>query len=352
MKGLTIRGNIWWISYNVNGRRFREGISPKKSEAIAALHQRHADIMAGKFIDRRKARGITFRTIADKYWEMCGKHLRSPSWRSMLGAVVAHFGNVPAVEISPAAIQGYYNDVRARASISTANRHLTLIKFVFNKAIAWEMFCGANPSAKVSKVKEPAGRLRYLSQGELKALLSVCSPRIYPLLACALYTGMRRGELLALNWANVDLDQGLIYILQSKSGRPREIPIAPTLREILVGMGTQEPAAKVFPIPDITIRRLFERALNAAGITGFRFHDLRHTFASHFIMKTGNLPALQKILGHASPLMTQRYAHLSAGYLQTEMRAFNNCIPVESQEPPVFKGIGHDLGTISQYANS
>ena len=149
-----------------------------------------------------------------------------------------------------------------------------------------------------------------------------------PLLAVALLTGMRRGELLALTWANVDLAQGLIYITQSKSGKPREIPMAPNLRDILASIEPQDPERKIFDIPLITLKRQFSKAISAAGISGFRFHDLRHTFASHFIMKTGNLPVLQKILGHASPIMTQKYAHLGKGYMQNEMLAFNSCMPV------------------------
>ncbi|MEK7287570.1 MAG: site-specific integrase [Elusimicrobiota bacterium] len=70
------------------------------------------------------------------------------------------------------------------------------------------------------------------------------------------------------------------------------------------------------------LRRYFAQALKDAGIDSFRFHDLRHTFASHFIMKTSDLPALQKILGHASPQMTQRYAHLAAGHLAANMAKF------------------------------
>jgi len=347
MKGLTLRGRIWWISYNANGRRIREGVGPSKSLAKEVLVKRKHEISEGKFFDTRKTRGVTFRAIADKYWEMCGQHLRSASWRYMLTEIVGRFGDKPAADISIADLQAFYNEIRARASVSTANRHLTLIKSVFNRAIAWELFSGSNPASKITKAKEPPNRLRYLSQGELRALLSACDTRIFPLLACAIYTGMRRGEMLALTWANVDLAQGLIYILQSKSGKPREIPIAPNLRDVLAGMGRQEPAAKVFNVPVITLRRHFELALKTAGISGFRWHDIRHTFASHFIMKTGNLPALQKILGHASPMMTQRYAHLSSGYLQAEMLAFNSCIPAGADFIPEIKAIGHNLGTIA-----
>ncbi len=354
-KGITQRGPNYWISYNVAGQRIRESAGLSLSLAREALIKRKAEAAEGKYFPQRKNNGLTFQALTDKFWELHGRHLRSTIWRYMLTELAACFGHMPAAKISVADIQDYYNKIRARASVSTANRHLTLIKCIYNKAIAWELFTGVSPAAKVGKLKEPTNRLRYLSQTEIRNLLTACDAEtgrkdwksIRPLLAAALLTGMRRGELLALTWANIDMAQGTIYILQSKSGKPREIPIVQNLRNILESMGPQEPAAKVFDIPLITLKRHFDKALSVAGIGGFRFHDLRHTFASHFIMKTGNLPALQKLLGHASPIMTQRYAHLSSGYLQAEMRAFNSCMLTEGGLSPENKAIGHNLGTIA-----
>ena len=125
----------------------------------------------------------------------------------------------------------------------------------------------------------------------------------------------------------VEGDARVIYILQSKSGKPREIPIASKLRDILLGLG-QKSQGLVFNLPVIMLRRYFDKAARDVGITGFRFHDLRHTFASHFVMRTNDLPTLQKLLGHSSPAMTQRYAHLSGGHLASEMAAFESAIPI------------------------
>jgi hypothetical protein len=82
------------------------------------------------------------------------------------------------------------------------------------------------------------------------------------------------------------------------------------------------------------IQKIVRRVANRAGITQKVSPHVLRPFASHFIMKTGNLPALQKLLGHASPMMTQRYAHLSSGYLQAEMRAFNSCMPITQESAP------------------
>jgi site-specific recombinase XerD len=75
-------------------------------------------------------------------------------------------------------------------------------------------------------------------------------------------------------------------------------------------------------MPVKALQRHFTKALERAGIEKFRFHDLRHTFASHFVMSTGDLPALQRLLGHSSLKMTQRYAHMSKAHLAREMKAF------------------------------
>ncbi|MFH1723132.1 MAG: site-specific integrase [Elusimicrobiota bacterium] len=201
-----------------------------------------------------------------------------------------------------------------------------MIRSVFNRARMWGDFYGENPALGVKADREPAHRLRYLSRDEMDRLLRAAHPRLRPVLLCALLTGMRRGEILGLDWENVDLERGLIYVLKSKSGKPREIPIAGKLRDVLAEL-IPRASGSVFGFPYITLRRLFARALREAGIHSFRFHDLRHTFASHFIMRTNDLPTLQALLGHSTPAMTRRYAHLSRGHLASEMAAFESAIP-------------------------
>ena len=270
------RQGAWWIDFYVCGKRKREkvGLSHKLAEEV--LHKRKLEIAEGRFFPERQTKTTSFQSITGQYWKLHGQHLRSASWQYMLKEITDRFGNKPAGDISVADIQAFYNEIRARASTSTANRHLTLLKSVFNRAIAWELFKGENPAAKITKAKEPPNRLRYLSQAEIQRLLGMCNTKIYPILACALLTGMRRGEIMNLTWANLDLNQGMIYITQSKSGKPREIPIAAKLRDILADREPGAPAGKVFNVPDITLRRRFDQVLNEAGISGFRFHDLRH----------------------------------------------------------------------------
>ena len=189
-----------------------------------------------------------------------------------------------------------------------------------------------NPVAKrVKKQPDNVSRLRYLSSAEMDRLLAVCNgpayAKLYPIIVCALFTGMRQAEILTLDWKNVDLEHGTIYILISKSGKPREVPITSRLREIMLGI-SPKPEGRVFEISFMTFRRLFDRLKVESGIAHFRFHDLRHTFASHHYMNAADLYALQRILGHASPQMTQRYAHLSRTHIDATMAEFEAGMPV------------------------
>ena len=108
---------------------------------------------------------------------------------------------------------------------------------------------------------------------------------------------------------NVSLDRNVIYILQTKSGQPREIPLAPTLKEVLLAMLPRH-SGPVFDVPVITLRRYFEQALTRAGIPSCRFHDLRHTFASLLVSAGESLPVVGALLGHTQAKTTSRYAHL------------------------------------------
>jgi integrase len=278
--------------------------------------------------------------MADKWWEQHGRFLKSRSWGNMLNRFREEFGTKRIGAITAGDVQAFYNKKSSEQSASTANHYHTLLNSIFNSAEAWGDFHGTNPCGRVRKNPEAPHRLRYLSADEMKSLLAVANPRLYPVIACAILTGMRRGEILGMTWENVSLESDTIYILQSKSGRPRELPIPGKLREVLLSLGPKA-SGPVFELPVIMLRRYFDAALKRAGILGFRFHDLRHTFASHFLMRTNDLPALQKLLGHSSPLMTQRYAHLSRGHLAANIAAFESAIPVTPQIPTL---AGHQGG--------
>lgn len=322
--GLFQRGGEWYIDHYVAGRRKREKVGPNKALANRIWAKRQMEALERReFPEHAKLPPMPFTEMVDLFWELYAQHKRGVSRRYMLEKAREEFGQTPLDRITvPRAIE-FLNRVRARTSVSTANRYHTMVRSLFNRAIEWGKFDGANPFSKIKQQKEPHHRLRFLSKAEIGALLPACSPRVYPIVVCALMTGMRRGEILRLTWDTVDFDQRVIYVLETKSGKPREIPISPKLAAVLGQLKRGPKDAKLFDVSEDVLHTEFQLALRRASITEFRFHDLRHTFASHFVMRTNDLPTLQKLLGHHSPNMTQRYAHLSKGHIQVGMQIFD-----------------------------
>ncbi len=294
--------------------------------AKEVLAKRIADAAEGRFFPGRVANRRTVNAIADQWWEDRGRFLRSKSWACYLARIRPQIGALPVSAVTAAEVQKIINAEKEKNSASSANRVHTLLSSIFSWARRARLFYGENPCSCIKREKEPRHLERYLSAEEWGRLLATAEPRLRPVLVCAVKTGMRRGEILALEWQHVDLEAGVIHVAKSKSGQSRKIPITESLRGELEGLGAKA-GGSVFGLPVISLRRLFERALRYSGVS-CRFHDLRHTFASHFIMRTSDLSVLQHILGHSTPAMTLRYAHLSKGHLASDMAAFETALAV------------------------
>lgn len=322
--------NKWWIGYrNSDGRWRREAIGTSHSLAVEVLAKRKTQVAEEIHFPARAKNKALFSEIAKEYWTLHGQYTRSAEkLKYMFDKLVLEFGNKKIGVITASEIQKFYNRVTQKTSVSNANRYRTLLQAIFNKAKVWGKFYGDNPCILVKKQKEPNHRLRYLTETQIKRLIEYANPKLIPVLACALMTGMRKGEILNLQWQDINLERNIIYILHSKSGKPREIPIIPALKKVFLSLNP-EPCGQVFNLPDISLRRYFGKAIKQAEITEFRFHDLRHTFASHFMMRDGNIMDLQKILGHSSLEMTLRYAHLSRKHLSKSIERLDGLVDFE-----------------------
>ena len=220
-------------------------------------------------------------------------------------------------------------------SIATCNRYLSVIKASFTKAYEWD-FIPEERLKTIRKVKNLKGevkRLRYLTEEEIKALLANCEPHLYPIVFTALNTGMRKSEILGLKWSNVDLKNDLILLEKTKNGERREIPINKALKKVLLGLFVDRrlDTDYVFVNPATRkryndIKRSFNTACKKAGIKDFRFHDLRHTFASHLVMNGVDLKTVQELLGHKKLSMTLRYAHLSQAHKREAVKTIEKVV--------------------------
>jgi integrase len=237
----------------------------------------------------------------------------------------------------------------ARLSAASINPPLALLRHLLRLAHEeWEVL----PTVpKVRLEKEPQGRLRWLEPDEERRLIAACRvsalPHLADLVTVALETGMRRSEAEGLTWDRVDLSRGVLRLEITKSGRRREVPMRQRVYDLLV---SRPGACEGRLWPEGSTRAGFDSAVEAARLAApFRFHDCRHHFASWFVMRGGSVPALQKILGHASLAMTMRYAHMSPEHLRGEMAKTERSAGVE---PNVGTTVGVSGQTASEVVES
>lgn len=173
----------------------------------------------------------------------------------------------------------------------------------------------SNPAKNVRFFKENNCRLRYLEKEEINKVIQASPLRLKPIIIVALNTGMRRGEIFKLKWRDIDFQRDIIYLFDTKNGDKREIPMNDLVKKTLIGVRKHPDGPYVFCKKDGTpytnIKKSFLAALKKCGIINFRFHDLRHTFASQLVMSGIDLNTVRELMGHRDIKMTLRYAHLS-----------------------------------------
>jgi integrase len=216
---------------------------------------------------------------------------------------------------------------------ATVNRHMATLKHMFTKAVEWEMADDESLKRvrRVKQLKENNRRLRFLSAEECRALIKQCSPHLLPIVIMAIHTGMRREEIFSLEWdKHVDLRHGFILLDKTKNGDRREIPINKTLRKTLRSIIRRVDSPYVFHDDDgkrvKDVRTAFHGACRRAGIKDFRFHDLRHTFASQMIMNGADLMTVKELLGHKTLTMTLRYSHLAQSHKANALMALEKAL--------------------------
>jgi len=322
------RNGQWYIDYYVNGRRKREKIGPNKKFAETVLKKRKVDVAENKFLDIEKKNKIRFEEMARTYLETYSKPNKKSFRRDEVSikSLTAFFGGKHLYEITPLLIEKYKVSRKKKVSVASVNRELACLKHMFTKAIEWGK-ARENPARKVKLFKENNKRIRYLEKEEIKALYETCAEHLKPIVAVALNTGMRKGKILNLKWVDIDFNREIIYLLDSKSGEGREVPINKAVKDVLIRIRKHPGSPYVFCDKEGNsygdIKKSFFTALKKAGIIDFRFHDLRHTFASHLVMAGIDLNTVRELMGYKSLEMTLRYAHLSPDHKKRAVEILN-----------------------------
>ena len=335
--GRRVRHVAYGYTLMVNGRRERKVASEwlTESDALDALARRRKEIAAG-MIERPADR--TLGELVEEYVRYKtdqGKRTVEDDQRILENRLLPVFRADLLVRKLAAPMIAQYEKRRAgEVSAYTVSNELSVLRHMLRLAKRWGYL---DQAPEIEMPRKPEGRLRYLEQDEIVRFVRACesskNPYLKTIVTIAIHTGMRKAEILGLEWERIDLSSARITLYRTKSGKPRGIPINRAVYEVLIAL-EPDPARQglLFKKRDQRawgqIRTAFEKALEKAGIKGFRFHDLRHTFASHAIMRGATLREVQEVLGHSDLKMTQRYAHLSPAHLRTAVERLEGLTPV------------------------
>jgi len=318
--GLVKRGNTWWMSFMYQGQQVRRSTgTADKRLAEAILGQVKVQIVEGHFFDKPTEQQRTLVELLDRYLsEHAARRANYPRELTSVKTLKAFFGTTTLEHVTPKRIVAYKNQRYIDGvKPATINRELATLKKAFNLARReWE-WCTDNPVCRVSMEREHNTRDRWLTHDEEMRLFNAASPWLRELMLFAIHTGMRMGEILDLTWAGVDLFRRTVTVFKAKNGERRAIPLNQTAVELLKQKaGSRSVDTElVFPSEVQTrlnasnISRSLHLALKKAKVTDFHFHDLRHTCATRMVQAGVDLYKVQRLLGHKSPIMTQRYAH-------------------------------------------
>ena len=333
--GVFKRGKVWWMSFTYEGQQYQRSTGTSyKQLAETILGKIKVKIIEGCFFDTLEEKQRTFAEMMERYVREVsivkskGSHRRD---HASLKHLLPFMGDRTLVQVSPKVIAAY--KVKRRqdgAAAATINKELGTIRHAFNVAIReWE-WCRDNPFRQVSMERVNNARVRYLTDGEFEHVLGHCPDWLKPIVLVARYTGLRRENIVKLRWSQVDLHRKLIVLDQTKNGDRLGMPLCKKLIEVFKSLGkVRHLSGYVFSKPDGSSYRgdqvgmAFFRTCKRAGISDFRFHDLRHTFASSLVQRDVDLYKVQRLLGHRDGRMTQRYAHLSPDNLREAVAVFD-----------------------------
>ena len=358
------RNKIWYVYYNitVDGRRVKRGeaVGPRRDVA-QAVEKKYRD-MIRQGMDPRAVdatleepkyenliqpdtpadRMLTFREFFPTFMELHGNH-QSESMRSSYQLSFNHlapgFGNLHLAGISKIMAQTYVTRRKhAGVSNATVNREVTFLKSLLQRAVDWG-YLDRNPLHGLKPLKEAPIRERYLTKEEGERLIQAASEYLRDIIVFALATGFRKSEIFGLTWDNVILNKRFTYgeiTVIGKGNKRRNIRMNKTVYEMLCRKSQKKQNQYIFPSPKTggkidNVDNAFRMALKKAGIENFRFHDLRHTAASWMVQGGADIYAVQKILGHSNIQTTQRYAHQSPEYLESQIQVLDDFLSPETK---------------------
>jgi integrase len=335
--GLYKRGSVWWMSFTHDGEQLRRSTETEdKKLAIRIFDKLKGDIAEGKWFERLPGEDNTFGDLMKKYMaeysavnKAASSHKRD---KSLAAHLLKSFKDKYLLDITAAMISDYKLERRTEgASPRTINYELTLMSHAFNIAIReWE-WLNDNPVRKVKKERVNNVIERWLSQEEEERLLRVSAKWLQEIIIFAIHTGLRQSEILDLKWSQVDMIRRTILISEQKNRGVDTLPLNETSIGVLKERHNQKltQCDIVFPSSNGTrmlnrnLFRAFEIATDRAKVDNFRFHDLRHTFATRLVQSGVGIYEVQRLGRWKNHLMVMRYAHHNSESLRASIEVMD-----------------------------
>ena len=304
----------FYIDYYFHGKRIRESIGHNRKEAEESLAARKTDIRRGEY-RFQKDHKIFFSDFALLYLNYAKINKRS--WKRdeiCIKNLLPSFGDLLLSRIAPADIESYKEERLKKISPPTVNRELACLRYMFTVAEQLGKFEGKNPVKEVKFLQQRQYVFYVLTKEEIQRLIHEAVDHLKPIIILALNTAMRRGELFNLRWSDIDFENRFLFIKETKSNIMRKIPMNDLVIRTLESV--EKKSEFVFTSPRsgtrfTDIQYSFKRACEKAEIKDCRFHDTRHTAATHMIERGADIVTVSRILGHSDIKMTLKYCHPS-----------------------------------------
>lgn len=332
--GLYKRGKVWWVRIRWDGRLIRRSTGTGSKELARRIESKiQSEIIEGRWFNREPAETVLFKEAWEKYMREEARYKSEGTYQRAIGCAknfLPCIGDLTLSEITPAVLSAYKTKrLEEGVKTGTVVKELQFIRRVFSLSKREWRLIDQNPFEFFKMPAVNDQRVRFLRPGEFERLLKGCPSWLKPIVILARYTGMRQGNILSLTWSQVDLQGRVIHLDNTKNRQRLSMPLADTPFNVLATMKGNKvrylDCPFVFhengkPYRREKVTMAFVRACRRAGITDFRFHDLRHDFASNLVQRGNDLYIVQHLLGHRDGRMTQRYAHLRIENLREAVR--------------------------------
>ncbi len=307
---------VYWVKISIGGSVVQRSTGTSVKQAAQEYHDKlKAELWQQKKLGAKPVRSWK-ETVVRFLSETSDKRTHQQD-KDKLAWLHPYLGHLTLNDITVSVIDVIRQAKLEGNSKSTVNRYLSLVRAILNRAISWEWL---DKAPKITMFKEPQGRTRFLTIDEVHRLLKELPEHVQDMVIFTLSCGLRYSNVLKLEWSQVDLKASHVWVAasNSKNGKALSIPLNAQALAVLTKQVGKHPTL-VFTKGGKRIAgangKVWRNALKRAGITDFRWHDLRHTWASWAVQNGVTVFEVQHLGGWSSSRMVERYAHLSSSHL-------------------------------------